>query len=67
MRVRYEVFESSVESWHSLFDQAARFASRIGPSRLINISQSAGQEAFRGNNGVVTVWYWDEGPEEGER
>lgn len=62
MQVRYRLFESSIQSWGALFDEAAEFASSIGPRRLIGISQSAGNEAFKGNNGVVTVWYWDDDP-----
>jgi hypothetical protein len=62
MRVRYEVFQSSVESWQSLFTQAAEFASQVGPNRLIGISHSEGRGQW-GGNGVVTVWYWDAEPE----
>jgi hypothetical protein len=66
MRVRYEMFESSMSSWETLFTQAADFATRVGPDRLIGISHSEGKRAFdASNNGVVTVWYWEsasEGP-----
>jgi hypothetical protein len=58
MRVRYEVFQSSIESWQSLFNQAAEFATQVGPDRLIGISQSEGRGDWHAN-GVVTVWYWD--------
>jgi hypothetical protein len=64
MRVRYEVFQSSIESWQSLFNRAAEFATQVGPGRLIGISQSEGRGDWAGN-GVVTVWYWDEEPEKG--
>jgi hypothetical protein len=64
MRVRYEVFQSSIESWQSLFNRAAEFATQVGPSRLIAISHSEGRGDLTGN-GVVTVWYWDEEPEKG--
>lgn len=65
MRVRYEVFQSSIESWQSLFDQAAEFATHVGQNRLIGISQSegGGGNVSWGKNGVVTVWYWDAEPE----
>jgi len=55
MRVRFEVFRSSFESWKSLFGQAAEFASGLSPERLITISHSADR-----TEGVITVWYWDE-------
>jgi len=54
MAVRFEIFESSIKSWPTLFTEAAEFASQIGPERLIGISHS--QES---NRGVVAVWYWD--------
>ena len=49
----FEVFRGSLASWHTLFSQAAAFATRVGPRRLISISHSEDQ-----NDGVVTVWYW---------
>ena len=51
--VRFEIFRSGMSSWESLFEEAADFASRIGPEDLINISHSEDS-----NEGVVTVWYW---------
>jgi hypothetical protein len=66
MRVQFRVFEGPARSfwgksaWNDLFQQAAEFASAIGPERLINISHT-----FQGpNTGGVTVWYWSEQPEE---
>lgn len=54
MRVHYEVFRSSYESWQDLFRKASKFATEtVGEQRLINISHSCDQ-----NNAVVTVWYW---------
>ena len=47
-----------------LFDEAASFASTIGPKRLVNISHSEGREGWH-SNGVVTVWYWKTEPEAG--
>lgn len=54
-RVAYEVFKATFKSWEQLFEEAAQFASQIGPERLISISHSADQGA-----GVVTVWYWED-------
>jgi hypothetical protein len=51
---RFEVFRGTIASWQELFDQAAAFASRIGPDRLITIAHSEDQQ-----DGVVAVWYWD--------
>ena len=52
VRVRFEVFRSPVNSWKSLFEQAANFATLIGKDRVINISHSWGVA-----EGLVTVWY----------
>lgn len=53
MEVKFKHFRSSMSSWEELFNQAAEFATQIGPQNLINISHSEDQ-----NDGVVTVWYW---------
>lgn len=53
MEVRFEIFRGTFKSWDELFQQAAEFASHIGPDRLIGISHSCDN-----NDGVVTVWYW---------
>jgi hypothetical protein len=55
-RVGFEVFRGTWGTWENLFEQAAEFAGRVGPERLIAISHSED-----GNDGVVTVWYWIEG------
>ena len=62
MRVRFKVFTGVFTSWHSLFKQAAAFATAIGPERLIDISHSADHQ-----HGVVTVWYWDDEEEKAEQ
>ena len=62
MHVRFKVFTGVFTSWHSLFEQAAAFATAIGPERLIDISHSEDH-----NEGVVTVWYWDAEDEEAEQ
>jgi len=59
--VHFEVFESSLKSWESLFEEAATFADGVGPERLIGISHSED-----GNEGVVTVWYWSDEPRAAE-
>jgi hypothetical protein len=53
MRVRYQVFRGIFTTWQTLFEQAAAFASRLPPDRLISISHSEDKD-----DGVVTVWYW---------
>jgi hypothetical protein len=56
-RVHFKVFRSSFSSWETLFREAADFASTVPTDRLISISHSEDQ-----NEGVVSVWYWDDGP-----
>jgi hypothetical protein len=53
--VKFEMFRGVMASWEQLFEEAAQFASSIGRDRLISISHSEDQD-----DGVVTVWYWDE-------
>ena len=62
MPVRFRMFKSHLQSWDSMFSEAAEFASRIGPTRLVSISHSEDQ-----GKGVVTVWYWDGDAENGPR
>jgi len=54
-RVEFRVFRGVMTSWAALFEEAAQFASEVGPERLINISHSADR-----SDGVVTVWFWSE-------
>ena len=54
-QARFEVFRGTLTSWHTLFSEAAAFASSVGRDRVISISHSEDQ-----NEGVVTVWYWAE-------
>lgn len=54
MRVQFRIFRSGFGSWSSLFEQAAEFATALGPERVISISHSADK-----CDGVVTVWYWE--------
>jgi hypothetical protein len=63
MRATFKHFASTSESWESMFEDAANFASEVGPDRLIGISHShgGGNEAWGyGGSGVVTVWYWEQ-------
>lgn len=57
MRVKFKVFQSSMTSWESLFNEAAAFATEVGRDRLIGLSHSEGGRDW-GANGVITVWYW---------
>jgi hypothetical protein len=56
-RVAFEMFRGTFESWESLFQKAAEFATEIGRDRLIGISHSEDDD-----DGVVTVWYWSKDP-----
>ena len=54
--VKYRDFRGgSLATWDELFEEAAEFATSIGPERLVSISHSADR-----TEGVVTVWYWGE-------
>jgi hypothetical protein len=54
-RVKFEVIRGSLSSWQSLFEEAAKFASRFNPNEVISISHSCDH-----SEGVVTVWYWQD-------
>ena len=53
MEARFKIFKSATSPWPAIFATAARFATSLGPERLIGISHSCDQ-----NVAVVTVWYW---------
>lgn len=53
MRVIPKYFRATLKSWKDLFQEAADFATAVGPDNLISISHSA-----EGAEGIVTVWYW---------
>ena len=55
MQVQFKIFESSFQSWETLFAEAAEFASHV--DQLISISHSHAGPGL-GGMGVVTVWYW---------
>jgi hypothetical protein len=54
-KVEFRMFRGVMASWAALFEEAAQFATEIGPERLISISHSADR-----SDGVVTVWFWSE-------
>ena len=54
-RLAYKYFRGTLATWDDLFDQAAQFATEIGPERVVGIPHSADR-----GDGVVTVWYWTE-------
>ncbi len=49
----YRIFRGTLATWEELFNDAAKFATRLGPERVLNISHSSDH-----HDGVVTVWYW---------
>ena len=51
--VAFEYFRGAWSTWQDLFQQAAQFASQVGPGRVISVSHSEDH-----NDGVITVWYW---------
>ena len=53
MRVEFQTFKGTLLTWEDLFQEAADFASSLGPERVISISHSDSH-----SKGVVTVWYW---------
>ena len=55
MRVLYRHFRGALKTWNALFQDAADFATTLGPERLISVSHS-----HYGLEGIVTVWYWGE-------
>ena len=65
MLVQFKIFESSFQSWETLFREAAEFASHV--DRLISISHSQAGPGL-GGMGVVTVWYCtDKSESQGEQ
>jgi hypothetical protein len=54
-RAKYQMFRGTLATWEDLFGEAAQFATKIGPERLITISHSED-----GGEGVVAVWYWSD-------
>ena len=54
-RATFRLFRGTMTTWNSLFQQAADFATSVGPDRVISISHSEDN-----SDGVVTVWYWED-------
>ena len=62
MTLKAKVFESSMKSWETMCDEVSKFASEIGPERLVNVSvASAGGGGWTamGSVGTIIVWYWE--------
>lgn len=51
--IGWKKFQSSFDSWDTMFGEAAKFAATLSPGRLINISHSEDH-----SEGVVVVWYY---------
>lgn len=49
--IRHHLIQSSTRSWESLFAEACKLASKLGPARLVAISHGADSNA-----GTVTLW-----------
>lgn len=52
-RLAYRIFRGTLATWDQLFQEAADFANRLGPERVLGISHSEDRD-----DGVVAVWYW---------
>ena len=57
MQVTFKSYQSLTRSWDDLRQDAAQFASGVGRENLINITVTA-----QGGIGILTVWYWGDGP-----
>ena len=57
MNLQFKRFEGTLISWKMLFQEAADFATELGPARIHCISHSGS-----GGRGIVTVWYRTEPP-----
>ena len=53
--MNYQKFQGTLIGWQQLFEQAAAFATGLGPARVRAISHSASE-----GRGIVTVWFHDE-------
>lgn len=54
-KVEFKMFRGTFTSWERLLNDAAQFATQLGPERIISISQSEDH-----SDGLVVVWYWSE-------
>jgi hypothetical protein len=57
-QVAFRTFYPALFSAKRHFEEAARFASAMGPERLISISEGRGS---------TTVWYWQGAPPQADR
>jgi hypothetical protein len=57
MQASFQTVRGVLQSWQELFDEAAAIASQVGPDHLIGFSHSEDR-----NEGVITIWYWDDRP-----
>lgn len=57
MRLRYKIYKTFIlfEGWAPICDEAAEFATRLGPDRVVSVSHS-----YSHRNASVIVWYWAE-------
>jgi hypothetical protein len=53
-QIKFRKFVAIVKTWDTVFQEAAQFATTIGPDRVVSISHSAD-----GSKAIVTVWYWE--------
>jgi hypothetical protein len=59
VRANFKVIDSVSDSWEMMGRQVAEVLTKLGPKRVIGVSQS--QEGMRG---TIVVWYWES---EGEK
>ena len=50
--MKSKLFKGTLISWQELFEEAATFATELGPAQVRAVSHSAS-----GGRGIVTVWY----------
>jgi hypothetical protein len=55
MQLHHKSFRGVWKSWDNLFNEAAEYATQLGPERVVSISHSCDE-----TEGVVVVWYWAE-------
>ena len=55
MRMKFRKFHALLKSWETVFQEAADFATSLGPDRVVSVSHSEDH-----NEAIVTVWYWDD-------
>lgn len=53
MYMSVKVFSSNRKSLGEVCEEAAEFATSVGPERLVSVSHSS-----EGSRSLVVVWYW---------